>query len=86
MTKVSTTMDKLFLTTTMDMSTVMDMASLYSTAEVATAIGVTKKTLLRWLWSGKLKEPAQTMGSSRVWTEADLDRAKRYRESSRKRS
>ena len=68
------------------MSIVMDMARLYSTAEVATAIGVTKKTLLRWLWSGKLKEPAQKMGTSRVWSEADLNRAKRYGESSRKRS
>lgn len=62
---------------------------MYSTAQVADAIGVSKKTLLRWLWSGKVTEPKQTVGTmnSRVWSEADLNRAKLYREQSyRKRS
>lgn len=71
------------------MSIVVDMNQMYSTAQVASAIGVSKKTLLRWLWSGKLAEPKQTIGSldSRVWTASDLDRAKRYREQNyRKRS
>jgi MerR HTH family regulatory protein len=55
----------------------------YSTAEVARAIEVSKKTLLRWLYSGKLPEPKhETFGGveSRVWTAADLARAKQFRE------
>lgn len=71
------------------MSILVDMSQMYSTAQVATAIGVSKKTLLRWLWSGKVAEPKQTVGSleSRVWTQADLNRAKLYREQNyRKRS
>ena len=63
--------------------------TIYSTAQVAKAIGVDKQTLLRWLWAAKLAEPKQTMGTlnSRVWSEADLKRAKVYREQNyRKRS
>jgi excisionase family DNA binding protein len=58
------------------------MSTSYSTAEVAKAIGVSKKTLLRWLWDGKLAEPKQTMGrvDARVWSAADLQRAKTFRE------
>lgn len=70
------------------MSILMDM-KIYTTAQVASAIGVNKKTLLRWLWSGRLAEPKQTIGSleSRVWTQAELDRAKAFREQNyRKRS
>jgi predicted site-specific integrase-resolvase len=64
------------------MSILGDIMQSYSTAQVATAIGVSKKTLLRWLWTGKLAEPKQTVGSieTRIWTEADLTRAKRHRE------
>lgn len=62
----------------------------YSTAEVARLIGVSKMTLLRWLYAGKLPEPEmQTFGGveSRVWSESDLSRAKDYRERNyRKRS
>jgi hypothetical protein len=62
----------------------------YSTAEVADAVRVNKSTLLRWLYAGKLGEPkTQTFGGvvSRVWSEADLNRAKLYREQNyRKRS
>ena len=62
----------------------------YSTAEVAKAVGVDKSTLLRWLYAGKLPEPKTvTFGGvdSRVWSEADLSRAKLYRqEHYRKRS
>ncbi len=56
----------------------------YSTAEVAKAIGVSKKTLLRWLWEGKLAEPKQTVNmgrvDARVWSGADLARARAFRE------
>lgn len=53
-------------------------------------IGVSKNTVLRWLYAGKLPEPkTQTFGGveSRVWSESDLNRAKLYREHNyRKRS
>jgi predicted site-specific integrase-resolvase len=55
----------------------------YSTAEVAKAIEVDKSTLLRWLYAGKLAEPKhETFGGvdSRVWSAADLERARAFRE------
>jgi predicted site-specific integrase-resolvase len=55
----------------------------YSTAQVAAAISVNKSTLLRWLYTGKLKEPRmQIFGgvASRIWTEKDLETAKKHRE------
>jgi hypothetical protein len=55
----------------------------YSTAQVAAAISVDKSTLLRWLYTGKLKEPpTQMFGgvTSRIWSQKDLERAKKYRE------
>ena len=60
------------------------MKASYTTAEVARAIGVDKKTLLRWLWNSKLAEPKQkvTVGTieNRVWSAADLERAKKFKE------
>jgi hypothetical protein len=55
----------------------------YSTAEVARAVGVDKKTLLRWLWAGKISEPRHhTNGGQdvRIWTERDLQRVRRFKE------
>jgi predicted site-specific integrase-resolvase len=55
----------------------------YSTAEVARAIEVDKSTLLRWLYAGKLPEPKhESFGGveSRIWSEADLARARAFRE------
>ena len=55
----------------------------HSTAEVAKAIGVRKPTLLRWLQTGQLEEPKrETLGGveSSIWTAADLERAKAFRE------
>jgi hypothetical protein len=34
---------------------------------------------LRWLWSGKVAEPEQKLGNSRVWMESDVRRAKSYK-------
>lgn len=59
------------------------MKTSYSTAEVARALNVDKSTLLRWLYAGKLPEPKhETFGGveSRVWSAADLERAKVFRE------
>lgn len=59
------------------------MKTSYSTAEVARALNVDKSTLLRWLYAGKFPEPKhETFGGveSRVWSAADLERAKVFRE------
>jgi predicted site-specific integrase-resolvase len=60
------------------------MKAIYTTAEVARSIGVDKKTLLRWLYAGKLAEPKEivTVGSieNRIWSAADLERARQYKE------
>ncbi len=45
-------------------------------------IGVSKGTLLSWLYQSLLKEPgrAQVAGSNwRVWTEADIERARKLK-------
>jgi len=56
---------------------------IYSTVQVARLIGVSKMTLLRWLWAGKIREPKRrTNGGQdvRTWTERDLERARRHKE------
>jgi DNA-binding transcriptional MerR regulator len=55
----------------------------FSTSEVAKAIGVNKSTLLRWLYSGTLKEPRKIVQpgvESRVWTERDVERAQKHKD------
>lgn len=54
----------------------------YSTAQVAKAIGVSKNTILRWLYAGTLKEPEQIKVGGmtwRVWSEADIARARKVK-------
>ncbi len=61
---------------------VFAMAS-YSTAHVAKIVGVDKSTLLRWLYSGRLAEPKRIQQpgiESRVWSEKDLQRVKKFKE------
>jgi hypothetical protein len=77
------------LTDTFPMSILPTMKARYTTAEIAKAIRVSKKTLLRWLYAGKLAEPAKkiTIGKieNRVWSSADLERARAFRESNYRR-
>ncbi len=50
----------------------------YSTSEVATRCGVHKRTLLDWLYAGRLPEPRRVSAGGqdvRVWSEHDLRRA-----------
>ena len=59
-----------------------DMAS-YSTGQVAQQLGIDKKTLLRWLYAGKVAEPKlvkMPASAIRVWTERDLKRAMQFKE------
>jgi excisionase family DNA binding protein len=54
----------------------------YTTAQVAKVIGVSKNTLLKWLYSGVLREPkkAQVGGVRwRVWSSSDIDRARKLK-------
>ena len=53
-----------------------------SSAEVAAAAGISKRTLLRWLQDGKVREPRRVTFAgqeSRVWSERDLQRVKKYK-------
>ena len=53
-----------------------------STAQAAKQIGVSKNTLLRWLYAGLLAEPktSKMPGSNwRVWTISDIARAKKVK-------
>jgi len=62
---------------------VAEIHSGYSTGQVAKAIRVAKKTLLRWLAAGELPEPnTLALGriSYRVWSKEDLQQAKQYRD------
>jgi hypothetical protein len=54
----------------------------YTTQEVAKTIGVGYQTLLRWLYGKKLAEPERMMYGGqnlRLWTKADIQRARRYK-------
>ena len=46
----------------------------YSTKEAAKRIGVSKDTLLRWLYEKKVAEPPRDRRGWRVWTDEDVAR------------
>ena len=55
----------------------------YSTSEVASEIGVSRRTLSRWLRQGKIKEPQRIEYpgvDSRLWGEPDIQRVRGYKE------
>ena len=54
----------------------------YITQQVADAIGVSKRTLLRWLYGGKLEEPRRIRfdgQSYRIWSERGLQAARKHK-------
>ena len=55
----------------------------YTTQEVATLLGVTKRCLLNWLRDGKIPEPARDRNHYRVWGQHDLTIALAYKEQRR---
>lgn len=58
----------------------------YSTAQAAKMIGVSKNTLLRWMYDGILAEPQRTdVGGIvwRVWSKEDIERARHVKGSQR---
>jgi DNA-binding transcriptional MerR regulator len=66
------------------MSLVMTyMKATYSTSEAAFQIGVSKRTLVRWLRDGKIAEPKRIEYPgiiSRLWNERDIQRLRKYKE------
>ena len=55
----------------------------YTTQQVADAIGVSKKSVLRWLRAGKIREPRRFRfdgPSYRIWSERDLQAALNYKQ------
>jgi len=53
-------------------------ATSYSTAEVATRIGVHRDTLLRWLRGGKISEPRRDRHGWRAFTEDEVQRIEQF--------
>ena len=55
----------------------------HSTAEVATAVGVSKRTLMRWLKDGKARPTIVVPMNGRAlrrWTDRDVERVRKYKE------
>ena len=53
-----------------------------STSQAAKTVGVTKRTLLQWIYKGLLKEPKQAKVAGvawRIWSEDDIQRAKKVK-------
>lgn len=48
--------------------------------EVADALGVVPKTLIRWEKSGKIKKPKRNWRGWRVYTKVDLEELKMFHE------
>ena len=55
---------------------------LYTTAEAAKAVGVSRQTLQTWIAEGKVKPP-KLIGSTRVWNQAQVNELKRQRRKSK---
>lgn len=53
---------------------------MYTTAEVAERIGVSKNTLLRWISDGRLRDTARDWRNWRTWSDADVRRAEAVRD------
>jgi excisionase family DNA binding protein len=53
----------------------------YTTGQAAAAIGVSRQTLQTWIAEGKIKAP-QMLGTTRVWTQEQVDELKRHRKKS----
>jgi predicted site-specific integrase-resolvase len=54
----------------------------YSTATVASEVGISKVTLKRWLIAGKIREPRRIKQGGvelRLWTTRDVERVRKYK-------
>jgi excisionase family DNA binding protein len=55
----------------------------YTTGQAAKAIGVSRQTLQTWIADGKIDAP-KLLGTTRVWTEKQVDELKRQRKGNKK--
>ena len=51
----------------------------FTSQEAADMLGISKKTLFRWVKSGKVPEVEKDWRGYRVWHEADIERAREYK-------
>jgi|HubBroStandDraft_6_1064221.scaffolds.fasta_scaffold233276_2 hypothetical protein len=54
----------------------------YSTAQAAKIVGVSKNTLLQWLYAGALDEPKRSVVGGvewRIWAHSDIERARKVK-------
>ncbi len=56
---------------------------MYSTQEAADRIGVSKATLLRWISSELIRDVERDQRGWRIWSDEDIARVKRFRDSYR---
>jgi predicted DNA-binding transcriptional regulator AlpA len=50
--------------------------------QVARMVGIGRMTLIRWIKTGKIKEPRKFMSGTiqaRIWTEQDVESVKKYK-------
>ena len=50
----------------------------YSTKEVTDILGVSPRTLYRWLKAGKIPEPQRDRNQYRIFTKEDVEQIKEY--------
>lgn len=55
---------------------------LYTTAQAAKEVGVSRQTLQTWIADGKVKPP-KLIGATRVWSQSLVDELKRQRRKSK---
>jgi excisionase family DNA binding protein len=55
---------------------------LYTTAEAAKVIGVSRQTLQTWIADGKIQAP-KMIGNTRVWNSSQVEELKRKRPKSK---
>ncbi|HZS70273.1 MAG TPA: MerR family DNA-binding transcriptional regulator [Candidatus Acidoferrum sp.] len=68
------------------MSSTSVSAHFYGTRQVAIALGVSKKTIYRWLERRLIPEPRRTAAGYRLWTEQEVESLRRERIQRRRRS
>ena len=55
----------------------------YTTGQAAQAVGVSRQTLQTWIAEGKVDAP-KMVGNTRVWSQMQVNKLKRYRRKSLK--
>ena len=57
------------------------MSKQYTTGQVAKLLGVHKNTILYWLNTGKVREPARDpLFNGRIWTEVNLSSLRKFKQ------